>query len=152
MTTIHDLASYFLCRAAETGELLTNLKLQKLVYYAQAWHLAVTGKPLFKEDFQAWVHGPVCPDLYHEYRYCRWQPIVLTSLPEEPTFAPESEEVLNQVVDLYLGESAYTLQRMTHSEDPWVNARKGLASDSPSNRIISQKSMKEYYENFIEQD
>ena len=66
--THRDVAEYFLALANETGGTITNLKLQKLVYYAQAWHLANFDKPLFDAKFEAWVHGPVIPGLYEEYR------------------------------------------------------------------------------------
>ena len=62
----NDVVDYFLGFANETGEWITNLKLQKLVYYAQAWHLAIYSKPLFNTDFEAWVHGNVIHDLYSE--------------------------------------------------------------------------------------
>lgn len=70
-----DIASYFIERANQTKSTINNLKLQKLVYYSQAWHLAIHGIPLFKEDFQAWVHGPVVPELYQKYKGFGWQPI-----------------------------------------------------------------------------
>ena len=65
--TISDIADYFITKNHEYGDYITNLKLQKLVYYAQAWYLAFLDKPLFDEDFEAWVHGPVNRDLYDRY-------------------------------------------------------------------------------------
>src|SRR6185369_5131439 len=70
------IADYFIGLANETGSLITNLKLQKLVYYAQAWNLALNdGRALFDDDFEAWVHGPVIFDLYNDYRALKWNPI-----------------------------------------------------------------------------
>ncbi|MBW4622042.1 MAG: DUF4065 domain-containing protein [Cyanosarcina radialis HA8281-LM2] len=65
MRSCFDVASYFIDLANKTGNTVNNLKLQKLVYYSQAWHLAIHGTPLFEEDFQAWIHGPVIPELKH---------------------------------------------------------------------------------------
>ena len=150
MDSVFDVANYFLWRAGEVGELLSNLKLQKLVYYAQAWHLAVHGKQIFPEDFEAWVHGPVCPDLYHCHKCCGWQPV--PCVVEKPQFSPETEELLEQVVELYLGESAYKLELRTHSEAPWIKARRGLAPDDPSNAVIPKDAMKSFYEQYVTEE
>ncbi|MBW2062839.1 MAG: SocA family protein [Deltaproteobacteria bacterium] len=148
MPTVYDVADYFLWKASETGELLTNLKLQKLVFYAQAFHLAVFDKPLFQDDFEAWVYGPVCPTLYREYKEFGWNPICRDSI-NKLNFTPDAEELLEEISDLFLGESAYNLQRRTHREDPWANARQGLPPDTPSHNIISKETMKKYYKQFI---
>lgn len=69
MLNCYDIAKYFLCLVdEEAGDLISNLKLQKLVYYAQGFHLAIYNIPLFHEPIEAWTHGPVIPDLYHEYK------------------------------------------------------------------------------------
>ena len=65
MLTAAQVADYFLSLVDEdAGDSMTNLRLQKLLFYAQAWHLALTNRPLFEEDFEAWVHGPVIPSFY----------------------------------------------------------------------------------------
>ncbi|WP_208932366.1 Panacea domain-containing protein [[Haemophilus] ducreyi] len=60
--------NYFLsqCNSEENGDLISNLKIQKLVYYAQGFSLAINNKPLFSEKIQAWTHGPVTPELYNK--------------------------------------------------------------------------------------
>ena len=66
MLTCYDIAKYFLAQAdEEIGDLISNLKLQKLVYYAQGFYLALHDEALFPEDIEAWTHGPVVPVLYH---------------------------------------------------------------------------------------
>ena len=66
MISCQDVANYFLSLCDEdAGDLISNLKLQKLVYYAQGFHLAISGEPLFDEKIMAWEHGPVIPQLYH---------------------------------------------------------------------------------------
>src|SRR5580704_766118 len=93
---------------------VTNLKLQKLLYYAQAWYLALYKTPLFDDEFQAWVHGPVIPDIFRRYRHYKW-----TALPIEFSsdagyeFQPHLEEVWK----VYGGFTAFDLERLTHSEE-----------------------------------
>jgi len=71
MKTCFDVANYFLKRQdPDAGDLMSNLKLQKLVYYAQGFHLAMENSPLFNEPIEAWEHGPVCVPLYHKYKSC----------------------------------------------------------------------------------
>jgi uncharacterized phage-associated protein len=145
--TCFDIAEYFIWLANETGCFISNLKLQKLVYYAQAWHLAIRDEPLFQEDFQAWIHGPVIPDLYHRYKQFGWRPIdeeVNPSLPEN-VFA-----FLEDVANEYFACDAYALEQMTHVEDPWLWAREGLPMDAPSNEVIRKEWMKEYYGSRVE--
>ena len=69
-----EIAKWFIARnkadyeMGYTDELITNLKLQKLLYYAQGCVMALTDEPLFDEDIQAWEHGPVVPEIYHKYK------------------------------------------------------------------------------------
>ncbi|MFM6174756.1 MAG: Panacea domain-containing protein [Sphaerospermopsis kisseleviana] len=79
LLTCFEVAKYFIRLAHETGSFISNLKLQKLVYYAQAWHLALFEQPLFNEDFEAWIHGPVVPELYHYYKKFGWRNISITA-------------------------------------------------------------------------
>ena len=137
-----DIANYFIWLANETGSFISNLKLQKLVYYAQAWHLAIHETPLFKEDFEAWIHGPVVPVLYQKYKQFGWHPIdenVELELPEKV------KEFLNEISEEYFACDAYELEQMTHIEEPWKLARVGLLPDTPSTAIIRKEWMKEYY-------
>ena len=69
MISCHDAARFFLSRVDEdAGDLMSNLKLQKLVYYAQGLHLALYDEPLFTEPIESWYHGPVVPELYESYK------------------------------------------------------------------------------------
>lgn len=137
-----DIAEYFIKLANSTGSFISNLKLQKLVYYAQAWHLALKNEPLFSEDFEAWVHGPVIPKLYEKYHSFGIRPIeqeVELDLPDEV------REFLEEVSLEYFALDAYELERMTRIEDPWQIARGNLPPDSASNSIIKQEWIKEYF-------
>ena len=142
MLSCFDIADYFIGLANETGSFISNLKLQKLVYYAQAWHLALHDAPLFEEDFQAWIHGPVIPVLFEQYQSFSWRPIqkeVTVDLPDTV------EAFLEEVVDEYFGCDAYDLMRMVRAEMPWKKARNGISHDEPSENTISKEWMKEYY-------
>lgn len=155
MITYKDIADYFIAFANDTHDLLTNLKLQKLVYYVQAWYLAIKGEKLFNNEFQAWVHGPVLPELYNDYREFKWYPIQRDDLDLdsiqalEKKFGVEVTDIVKQVIEEYFELSAYQLERLTHSEDPWIFARGCLPPDFPSNSIIESSWMAEYYQKYL---
>jgi uncharacterized phage-associated protein len=129
------------------GHPITNLKLQKLLYYAQAWHLAFYGRPLFGERIEAWVHGPVVPPVFGDFKHYGWSPIEPVAIPPSPS-APVRVHV-DCVYQTYGGFSANDLERMTHQEDPWKNARNGLPLGAPSKAVISHESMKRYYRSVL---
>lgn len=139
-----DTADYLINESRERGDVLTNLKLQKLLYYAQAWYLVERGKPLFEEDFQAWVHGPVLPSQYQRFKHLEWRPI-LEEISPPTSIDQDLKGYLKEVVDVFGIETATALERMTHNELPWQEARKGLPEDQPSTAIISKESMRIFY-------
>jgi uncharacterized phage-associated protein len=141
-----DVASYFINFCHNHGDYITNLKLQKLLYYAQAWYLALYNKPLFGEEIQAWVHGPVIPSVYSSYKKHSYKPI-----DENPSISLPSDisKHLEEVMEVYGGCSAFDLERMTHQSEPWIKARGGIPIDQSSNDIISQKDMKNYYARMV---
>ena len=126
----------------QTGP-ITTMKLQKLVFYSQAWHLAFTSSPLFPETIQAWAQGPVVPELHRQHRrkyeVANWpsgQPDRLDSM---------ERQTVGWVVEKYGGFSAEALSRMTHQEVPWIVAR-GLAADGEkSSEPISHDQMRAFY-------
>lgn len=149
MLSCFDIADYFIWLANDTGSFISNLKLQKLVYYAQAWHLALHHQPLFDEDFEAWIHGPVIPALYQEHKSFGWQPILKEASPKLPT---NIVEFLDEVAKVYFSCDGYELEEMTHIEKPWNLARGNLAMDAPSNGIIKKEWMEEYYGARVEEE
>jgi uncharacterized phage-associated protein len=142
MLSCFDVADYFIWLAHDTGSFISNLKLQKLVYYAQAWHLALQSEPLFEEDFEAWVHGPVIATLYKKYKAFGWQPILAEV---ELQIDNRTSDFLSEVAAEYFACDAYELEQMTHAEEPWQRARKGLPPDAVSTAIIEKDWMREYY-------
>jgi uncharacterized phage-associated protein len=121
---------------------VSNLKLQKLVYYAQAWHLALFKEPLFGEEIEAWVHGPVVPVIFRRYRDYKWAPIDRVDAPHA---SARLKAHLEEVWRVYGELSAYDLERLTHSESPWKEARVGVAPDESSHAVIAKDSMQKYY-------
>lgn len=126
----------------DAGEAVTHLKLQKLVYYAEAWFLANFDRPLTTRNFEAWAHGPVVRDLYAKYRDHSWD-----ALPPEAGAQPtkEIQEFLAAVYDEYGQFSAKHLERMTHQEDPWKNARGGLPPEAASKTVIPKLEIRNFY-------
>ncbi len=139
MENIYTVAKYFLYKNS-----MTHKKLQKLCYFAQAWHLANYGEVLVPNRFEAWVHGPVCPDLYSRYRSWGWETI--PNEPECPKFNCKAvENFLDEVFDVYGDYDADTLENITHKEEPWIKARKNCGPNMYCRNPISQKDMKVYY-------
>ena len=119
------------------------MKLQKLLYYSQAWHLAIFGAPLFEEPIEAWVHGPVVVSEYRRFKEWAWQPILEN--PHLPTLEEQVQQHLNEIMDVYGGMTAYQLEQLTHAEAPWLKARNGIPEDEPSNAVIDLEDMKRFY-------
>jgi uncharacterized phage-associated protein len=143
--TARDIAEYFLCLADnESGDYMSNLKIQKLVYYAQGLNLAATGKPLFDDDIVAWVHGPVVVDLYHQYKENGSAPIEPTPDYPLPKFTRSTKQFLDEVYRSLGQYSAWKLREMTHQESPWINA-----DNKGSGSIITHEDMRLYFKPFV---
>ncbi len=142
-----DVASFFLAFANESGEGITNLKLQKLVYYAQAWYLANYSDPLFDADFQAWVHGPVIPEMYHDYKDFGSGPVVtdIKMKDFDSKIDGDTKEYLDEVAKVYMPYGGYQLELMTHNEKPWTDARAGIEPDQRCENLIPKEAMREFY-------
>lgn len=140
MNTAVEIANYFLTLVdSESGDSLTNLKLQKLVYYAQGFHLAITGQPLFEDSIEAWEHGPVVPTLYHSFKQHGSEPIPSPEEGIDPArYSTETKEILDDVFDVYGQFSAWKLRNMTHQEPPWKEAYGQLPR-------ISLDTMRQYF-------
>jgi len=141
MASAHDVAAYILQKKGE----LTAMKLQKLVYYSQAWSLVWDEDPLFRERIEAWTNGPVIPELYHvhkgQFKVSTWpkgDPKKLTA---------SQKQTIDAVLDYYGHKPSQWLSDLTHREAPWVNARKGLEPGDPSRREVSHAALAEYYSN-----
>lgn len=149
------LAKYILAKLGPTN----HLKLQKILYYMEAWHLAFFGKPIIDDEFEAWVHGPVSKKIW---RIFKGKSVLYDDIEigfdkkdiikeVKKLLSPEQLEVLDEVLQVYGKETAISLERYTHSEKPWRMARKGLTMSEASDNIISKKSMEKYYKKRLEE-
>jgi uncharacterized phage-associated protein len=145
MTAVNEVAKYFLTLGdEEAGDLLSNLKLQKLCYYAQGFHLALFGKPLFEDSIEAWTHGPVVPELYHAYKQHGSGAIPMPQGFEVESINKDVRELLDEVYNTYGQFSAWKLRNMTHDEAPWVQAY-GRGAGA----VISQDSMQDFFKTLV---
>lgn len=129
-------------------ESISPMKLQKLCYYAQGFHMAYNGTTLFDEDFEAWQHGPVIRELYNEYRAYGWKPID-KEITEGFDIESEEDNFLNEIVNSFGSYEGSTLSLMTHEETPWIDARGDLSSTESSTSPISKKSLLDYFQHQI---
>lgn len=120
MVTALNIANYILNRSSEDeGNDTSNLKLQKLLYYCQGFHLAVFDKPLFSERIEHWDHGPVVPAVYHEFKAYGSNPLPSPFIFDDSHIASNSKDLIDEVLKVYDQFSAWKLRDMTHNEPPW---------------------------------
>ena len=120
-----------------------TLKLQKLLYFTQGISFCMNDEPFFDEQLEAWVHGPVIPSVFHQYRKYGYNPINITYAIDE--IAEEQRAVLEYVRDIYGKYDGNYLERLTHSHDPWIFARGGLDPDERSDKEIPKSIIAEYF-------
>jgi uncharacterized phage-associated protein len=143
MTTAENVADHLLALADERGVEVNNLKLQKLLYYAQAWHLGRFGSPLFPEKFQAWSTGPAIPALYWKYK--PWSIRHIGTHGEPPVFDAAINQLLREVADEYMPIDEYDLASLTYRETPFRNARGGVDLSEPCEAELSETDMRDYF-------
>jgi uncharacterized phage-associated protein len=142
MTTIFDVANYILQNVGP----MTSMKLQKLVYYSQAWSLVWDESPLFGEDFQAWAFGPVCLELYeahkNEYELAKDRFALYPGLQGLSVCQAETVDAVIRTYNVFSGQQ---LSDLTHSEAPWNDAREGVEPLERSTNVINKAAMSEFY-------
>lgn len=140
------IANYFLTRST-----LTPKKIQKMVYYAYSWFIALNNENaneitnvLFEERPEAWLHGPVFPSLYTHFKEFNWHEV--PRIESEMVFANNDiNNFLDNIWNVFGELSADELEYMTHQEDPWINARRNINSGDRSNNLISLADIFNYY-------
>lgn len=142
MATVYDVAEYILSSLGE----MSAMKLQKLVYYSQAWSLAWTDRPLFNEEIEAWAKGPVVRALYEKHRGA-----FLLSQGffggNADNLSLEEKDIIDRVLAFYGRKDPQWLSTLTHLESPWQEARTGLSAEERGNSVITKSAMLEYYSN-----
>lgn len=122
MANVQDIAKCFLyLDDTNEGDGISNLKLQKLVYYAQGFFSAIFDKPLFQNGISAWAHGPVVSDLYHEYKQFGSNRIPVPADFNKESLTQDEFELVEEVFEVFGQFSAWKLRNMTHEESPWLN-------------------------------
>ncbi len=141
---ILDVAKAFL-----TISSMTPKKLQKLCYYAQGWYAGLTGKELFQNELQAWIHGPVSPKLYEMYKSYGYNEIPKI---DDKVSNEELKGIVEQIYRIYGKLDGDELEQLTHLESPWIKARGGIEPWMPSNEIIKFADMVEFFSNKFKEE
>jgi uncharacterized phage-associated protein len=145
--TADEIARFFLYLVSQdedAGEVISNLRLQKLVYYAQGFSLALRGQPLFVEPIEAWVHGPVVPALFHAYQVYGRHDLPAPEHFDSADYDPETRELLYDVYRTYGRYSAWALRDLTREEPPF--------RQTPPGEIIDLGAMRAYFRTQIDGD
>jgi uncharacterized phage-associated protein len=150
MMTIDDCADYIIYKLNEDERPLNVLKLQKLMYYVQAWHLAHYRSPMFHGHFEAWIHGPVNPALYARFRRSHQLYGMVTIADVKPGFDPrrlgqDDRAFIDSVIEAYGGFSGSQLEDLTHRELPWSKARGSLGPTERCEAQIDEQTMADFY-------
>lgn len=148
---IQSAAKYIITQTSE----ITPLALQKLLYFSQGLYLATYNKPIFKDDCEAWVHGPVYPDIYRQFKSYGFTPI--DEKKDYYFFScidlnDNEKEILDLVVQTFGIYSGKTLENITHKEEPWINARNGISIIECSNNKISKEAVEKYFSNLFSEN
>ncbi len=143
MANVFDVAQYILHKQCS----MTTMKLQKLVYYCQAWSLVWDEKPLFDEKIEAWASGPVVHELYDEHKGM----FQISGLEKGNTdnLKLEEKETIDAVLQAYGAKPAQWLSDLTHMEKPWNEAREGIPIGQNCENEITLASMSEYYSGLL---
>ena len=136
---VFDVAAYILERMGA----MTTMKLQKLVYYSQAWSLVWDEKPLFEEAIEAWANGPVVRDLF-DYHRGVYQ-ISLMPIGNPRLLDQEQRDTVDAVLEYYGDKPAQWLIDLSHKETPWIQMRQGLPITERGNKIIPLEVIADYY-------
>lgn len=145
MLTSLDVAEYFISmQTDDAGDAISNLKLQKLLYYAQGYSLVLRKKPLFEDDFQAWEHGPVIPAIYRRFSKYHSGAIPKSENFSLKKYSAEEREFLDDIYYTYAQFSAWALREMSHQTTPWKEAAR--------NEIISRESMTQFFKTQVDND
>ncbi|OAK45031.1 Panacea domain-containing protein [Bacillus wiedmannii] len=146
MARVLDAAKYLINKSTPgSKESITNLKLQKLLYYAQGFHLALKDHPLFEDELQAWVHGPVVSEVYHTFKNFSYNDITCNYDSNEINLTRDEQLLLDDTWEIFKQYSGKELEMLTHEELPWQNAREGLSEYEYSENPIDINIIRNYF-------
>lgn len=137
---VNDIAKKIIAKVdIDAGDVITNLKLQKLLYYVQGFYLAVFDKPLYNDEIEAWMYGPVVPSVYDNYAPQGKSPLYNMESYTPISLTEDEEDLFNQVYEAYGQFSAVKLMNLTHEETPWKSTETGKGN------VISKEILKDYF-------
>lgn len=149
------LARYVIAYNDNHGELITNKKLQKILYYIKVWGLVYFDDGIIDDDFEAWIHGPVCVVVYNQYKKFGYKPISQeyangssSTLLKEFRIQQKDQnkvDLIDAVIIKYGSLSSFQLELLSHSEKPWIEAREGLSPIDTGHSIINVQTIKDFY-------
>jgi uncharacterized phage-associated protein len=139
MAKVHDVAAYIISKLRPVDA----MKLQKLLYYSQAWSLVWDKQPLFASKIEAWANGPVVRDVFKVYQ--GHYKISTSKTGDKSALKPIEKETVNAVLKFYGARDAFYLSELTHRERPWIDARVGLAPGELGDQEITKAAMRDYY-------
>lgn len=145
---INDITDYVIRRLTSDEEVsLIHLKLQKLLYYIQAWSLGIENRIMFDGKFQAWVHGPVNRTIYNRFQDKSLYGFIGVDdiLNRDVYISRQDADFIDYILDNYAGYTGTQLERMTHDELPWQEARRGYSPAEKCTIEISEHTMQFYY-------
>ena len=150
MLTANDVADFFLSSidSEPDGENISNLKLQKLLYYVQAWSYGINKKPMFDGEFEAWIHGPVNREIYNRFnstKYLYSEINIDDCMNHNVSLSSEDAEFIDFILENYLKYSGAELERLSHNEMPWIKTRGDLNVNERCDKVITPELMIEYY-------
>jgi uncharacterized phage-associated protein len=149
------LANYIL----ESIGKMSHLKLQKLLYFIEGYHLAYFSTNLIDDDFEAWVHGPVSRKIYNELKdksviysditYIAEQDAPTPSIMLSRLLTSDQVDLINEVLGLYGNETGFTLESITHQQTPWIKARECYNPADKCEEKIQKEEMQSYFKQFL---
>ena len=153
------LSKYIVAKFDNVGDLVTNKKLQKLLYYTEAWSL-VYQKSIIEENFEAWIHGPVITNVYHKYKQFGYSPIqldyegldsskLIKKIVKENKIEKKQIELIDAVLGKYGVLTSYELEMLSHSEKPWIETRKNITPFEHCSNVIDKDLIKTFYSSLI---
>lgn len=148
VVSVFDVAFYIMSKVKQC----TTMKLQKLLYYCQAWYLVWNDKPLFKENIEAWANGPVIRELFNVYRGLFTITENMMSLGNPNKLSVEQKTDIDNILKAYADKNSQWLINQTHSERPWQDARRGMSPNERGHKVITHEAMAEYYSSLYEQE
>lgn len=147
--TADRIAAYFILKCQAYGDFISNLRLQKLLYYAQAWHLAIFDVPLFDDEFEAWENGPRIPSVYKQYEKYSTLPIQYPSHLSFPDFNKELNDFFEEFIDEYWQCSGWELMQMLYKETPWLEVRENIVNKDTNINLITKSAIKNYFKTLL---